>query len=410
MSSDPITRFEHEKLLLRDTDDQTIEALQKYYGADGTPYFSLIHKGVKFNQYVGVIQVGRKQIEILPKVDRLADEEDTWRGVLIQMLRMTSGIEAEATSSSHLKVLPNSIFNLYIELFIKECERLTHRGLIKRYQKRRENKQALKGRLNIAGQIRENLVHKERFHVEYSAYDQNHLINQILKQTLVVLTHVTPVPSLQNRIKRQLLHFEEIDGFIPTEAAFNSIAYGRKNRHYKKALQIARLILLNYHPDISKGTNDVLALMFDMNDLWEKYIGMQIRRFYSDKYDVKLQSKKDFWKSSTGKLKRLKPDIILRSKQNGEPSIIIDTKWKLPYDMKPSDEDLRQMFAYNRLFGSKKSMLLYPGTNNSLDGTYQTEYGGSCRVQTLQIMNNDGQLLKGEELFESLPNLELIYT
>ncbi|MBP3193484.1 hypothetical protein NATSA_12485 [Natronogracilivirgula saccharolytica] len=38
------------------------------------------------------------------------------------------------------------------------------------------------------------------------------------------------------------------------------------------------MILLNVHPDISRGRDYVLALMFDMNDLWEQYAALQIRR------------------------------------------------------------------------------------------------------------------------------------
>lgn len=394
--SKTITIFEHERLILK-SEHKLFEQLESYYGTKGTPYFSLLHKGVKFNQYVGVIQVGDTTIEVLPKTDRSSADENTWRDVLIQMLRITSGIEATSTSKSNLKLHSNSIFDLYIELFIKECERLTHQGLAKKYRKVKENQTALKGRLHIPGQIRDNIIHKERFHVEYSKYDFNHLINQILKKTLVVLSQIPIRSDLRSRVKSQLLYFEEIEGCTVHEQMFNQIYLNRKTERYSEALEIARLILLNYHPDISKGSNHVLALMFDMNQLWERFITKMMRRHLSDKYQVKAQSNKVFWRSENSR-KKLKPDILLIPKDEYGKKIVIDTKWKTPNKNRPSDSDLRQIFAYNRLFCSQKGVLLYPGMERHITGMYETEFGGSCTMQTINVLDQAGQLITNDVL------------
>ena len=76
----PITVFEHETLLINDVgkenfSEHQLEALQRYYGNKGVPYFSLIHKGVRFNDYVGVIQVGDSVIEVLDNVDENDEDE-----------------------------------------------------------------------------------------------------------------------------------------------------------------------------------------------------------------------------------------------------------------------------------------------------------------------------------------------
>ena len=44
-----------------------------------------------------------------------------------------------------------------------------------------------------------------------------------------------------------------------SENTFNRIIYDRKSNKYKNSIEIARLLLLNYHPDIKVGTNDVLS-------------------------------------------------------------------------------------------------------------------------------------------------------
>jgi len=395
-----ITVFEHETLIVKTGSKFTIklfEQLEKYHGINGTPYYSLIHKGVKFNQHVGVIQVGGTTIEVLPKTDRSTEDKNTWRDVLIQMLRITTGIDATATSKTDLKLHSNSIFDLYIELFIKECERLTHQGLSKKYRKIKENQTALKGRLHIPGQIRDNIIHKERFHVEYSKYDHNHLINQILNKTLGVLTQIPIRFDLRSRVKRQLLYFDDIGDCIVNETMFKQVFLNRKTERYSDALEIARLILLNYHPDISKGSSHVLALMFDMNQLWERFITKMMIRHLSDRYQVNAQNSKLFWSSSRSR-KKLKPDILLLPKDESQEKIVIDTKWKMPFKFRPSDNDLRQIFAYNRLFDCKYGVLLYPGAEMEIKGHFNTEFGESCTMQSIHVLDDSGNLLTDQRL------------
>lgn len=402
-----ITVFEHNKLTLSkdsDFDKKLLDQLEIYHGIEGTPYFNLIHKGVKFNQHVGVIQVGQTIIEVLPKIDRHEFGEVIWRDVLIDMLRITTGIEATSTSKSDLKLRRNSIFDLYIELFIKECEQLAHNGLIKKYRRVHENKPVLRGRLNIVGQIKRNIIHKERFFVEHNKYDKNHLINRILKQTLVVLTQISIRHDLRSRVKRLQLYFEEIVGCVVNDKMFDRISLNRKARVYKEALEIARLILLNYHPDISKGNNHVIALMFDMNQLWERYVTMMLKKHFSKQYLVKSQNRKVFWQSEFAK-KTLKPDIILTHKDLPNETIILDTKWKTSSKYRPSDNDLRQIFAYNRLFESKKGILLYPGEKKQSDGNFETEFGGTCTMMNVSILDKKGKLFINDNLFDSLNHI-----
>ncbi len=398
-----ITVFEHEKLTKKSDPlftAQLFDQLEKYYGTTGTPYYSLIHKGVKFNQFVGVIQVGDTSIEVLPKTDRSTAHKKTWRDVLIQMLRITSGIEASATSKSDLRLHSNSIFDLYIELFITECEKLTHQGLAKKYRKIKENQTALKGRLHMPGQIRDNIIHKERFHVEYSNYDFNHLINQILKKTLSVLTQIPIRYDLRSRVKRQLLYFEDIGNCVVNQAMFNQIFLNRKTERYSEALEIARLILLNYHPDISKGSNHVLALMFDMNQLWERFITKMMKRHLSSRYIVRAQNSKIFWQPE-GTPKSLKPDILLIPKDQTDEKIVVDTKWKTPSKYYPSDNDLRQIFAYNQLFDCRKGILLYPGAEKEIIGRYEAKNGGNCSMLSIHVLSNSGNLYTDKRLLRN---------
>ena len=381
-----ISVFEHQSLKQsnKELTEKQLIALQKFYGEKGVPYYSLTHKGVKFNEYVGVIQVGNTIIEVLPKADKHGGA-DSWRRVLIGMLHAVGIFDIHAPSSSSLQLKANSILDLYFELFVKELEYLVRRGLIKKYRKEEGNARALKGSLQFSKHIRENLVHKERFYIRQTVYDKEHQLHQILYKALKLLFRINTNSRLSSRLGNLLLDFPELTDIKISESTFDRIVLDRKTEVYSKALEIARLILLNYHPDLSKGNNDVLALMFDMNVLWEQFVYASLRKHRNKETKITAQNTKAFWKPIKGSRSNMRPDIVLNKDQ--DDCVVLDTKWKNLGGQTPSSNDLRQMYVYMRYYNAKKVALVYPGqTNRPTSGKYFDELSGDISEQECSLI------------------------
>lgn len=399
-----ITVFEHESIRI-DRGEQKIssyqlEALQQFYGESGVPYFSLIHNGVRFNEFVGVLQVGKTIIEVLPKADKNGDKE-TWREVLISMLHAVGVFDIHAPSSSDLRLRSNSILDLYFELYIKELEYLLHRGLVKKYRKDEGNRTALKGSIQFAKHLRQNLVHQERFYVKYSTYDKEHNIHAILYKALKLLNHINTNEKLNSRLGALMLDFPELYDINVSDALFEKIVYNRKTEPYKNAIEIARLILLNYHPDVSSGNNSVLALMFDMNVLWEQFVYISLRKHKEESTSIAAQNIRYFWKPNSGYNSKMKPDIVLNKGKDN--CVVLDTKWKNLNGYNPSPEDLRQMFVYMKYYRAKKVALVYPGSVNKNQSGYYYDHSSSdskelsneeCSVISIVVEKNIKQWQK----------------
>jgi 5-methylcytosine-specific restriction enzyme subunit McrC len=409
--------FEYQKIKVNEVfEDQKFEekhflALAKYQEREDSPYFKLGHKSVTFTQYVGAIQVGGLTIEVLPKADKPTGEEkeeekNEWQRVLIGMLRAVHGFDIRITSDASLKLKANAILHFYFEIFVKEVEYLIHQGLVKRYRKEEGNQTSLKGSLQFGRHIQQNLVHQERFFVRYTTYDRNNPYNRVLLKTLKVIQHLNTSPALSSRIASLILNFPELPDVSVSEAFFEKLVINRKTENYKKALQISRLILLNYHPDLSKGRNDVLALMFDMNDLWEKYVLVCLRRAaIGNLIQVRGQASKNFWKSEKANTPMtVRPDIFIVSGTGTR--MILDTKWKIPEKEKPNAGDLHQMFVYNHYWEATHSVLLYPQQVNDKIGHVGGQFYTSGKANKISETNQAHlvwvSVLKGKSLNKDL--------
>lgn len=409
--------FEYEKLTL--TEDSKGRVLSKpelqklydYNDKNDNIYFTGIRDGIKFKNFVGVIQIGGLTLEILPKADRkettAESDFDQWQGALLRMLALCNHISVDSVSETNLKKRYHSLLDLYFNIYLKEVSKLLHQGLIKKYRQQDGQVKALKGKLLFTQQIQQNLVHQERFYTRHQVYDAEHLHNQILLKALTILSIVSNNYSILDKINRIRLDFPEIKEIEITKVHFDQLKDNRKTVAYKTAIKIAKMIILNYSPDIKSGGDNMLALLFDMNKLWEEYVYRMLLRSKKEEYEVNFQNNMKFWEDKT-----IRPDLVIdrRMEDGSTEKYIIDTKWKIIDDNHPSDDDLKQMFAYNMYWEAGKSMLLYPKTKERDEkfGNFHKKLlpDNKCKLGFIHILDKDGMLdMKiGEEILNKLNN------
>jgi len=381
--------FEHSTLYYgREYNDITFEkkhfdALAKLNQLHNNEYFTLIHKGIKFSQYVGVIQIDGLTIEILPKIDGGTSNEALWQTVLIGMLRATKRLKVNNLGQANVSKQHIHLLDIYFEWFLNEIQLLERQGLIKKYRTNVGNVKALKGKLEFAEHINQNLIHKERFYTSHQVYDHNHQIHQILWVALEIIGQFSSGTYLYSKFKRIQANFPEVSWINVNANTFKKLTTNRKTQPYKTAIEIARLIILNFAPNISSGKENMLALLFDMNNLWEEYVLTMLKSVSVEGIVVKGQESKPFWSGI-----KIRPDIVI---ENSDKTYVIDTKWKNIGGSKPSTNDLRQMYVYNEYWDSTKALLLYPSVETEIPQfvPFEGDDNHTCALGKLNILNGD---------------------
>lgn len=412
-----ISVFEHQRLTTSDSrfSKRHLNALLKLNEYHDYSYFDAIPDGVKFNQHVGIIQIDGLTIEIHPKADK-NDDSKRWKGVLLQMLQACGKLKASTAGAANVNRQNLNLLEVYFELFLNEVSQLIRKGLVKKYRKETNNVRALKGSLQFAGNIRYNIVHKERFYTKHQVYDNDHLLHQILLRALEILEQFCKGTYLFDTCKRVMMDFPKVERINVGKQQLDKIVLNRKTASYTYALEIARLIILNYSPDISSGNEKMLSLLFDMNKLWEEFILVQLRKeLEGTNYEATGQATRPFLGSNY-----LQPDIVIQNKIDKEEIYIIDTKWKLPKNDAASIADLRQMYAYGRFWNAAKVMLLYPGirTNKSFrsfrtDDYMLTDEGHKdidhqCKLGFVSVLDETGTQLDSELGMKVLNEMEIV--
>jgi 5-methylcytosine-specific restriction enzyme subunit McrC len=359
--------YEHGRLLIGEQGFEKThwDAFVKLNTLHHNEYFDILHNGLRFKQYVGVIQVDGLLVNIHPKADK-DDSDEKWKPVLLQMLRACGKLKAQSTGQAQLKRQHINLLEVYFEYYLSELEQLLRLGLVKRYRTEKSNVKALKGKLDFAGNVRYNLVHQERFYTEHQVYDNNHSLHQVLAYALNIVSQFSRTSFLHDQCKRLQLGFPEVNKVKPSIQFLENLKIDRKTAPYEKALELAKLIILNYSPDINQGKQQMISILFDMNVLWEEYVLKTLRTYAhqnpEEHWHITGQESKRFY----GNYRSIRPDIVLS--QHGI-TYVIDTKWKRPANHSASIEDLRQMYAYARFWNSNKVLLLYPGEPH--DSGYQ---------------------------------------
>ena len=358
MQQSQITITEFERVYQHDINKKDFGDIENFIlkNSDENAPFLRIASGVggKFIQarnYVGVLQTkSGLTIEILPKI---ADKNDAERSkaVFIKMLRTLKNFPFKSSNLASLKTQNLPLLEIFISMFLCELEALVKNGIKSDYVAIEENLNFLKGKLNINEQIKRNSIHKERFYVGYSEFLNDIKINRIIKKTLKFLYKKSNSSKNQQKIRELLFIFDEVSECEDYKNFFAKLVINRQVKHYEQTLLWCKIFLLSNSFTPYKGDDLAFALLFDMNALFESYVGDFIKKSFpgtilqhSEKHLV--EEPKSF---------KLRPDIFLESK------FIADTKWKI---IKSKDDisqaDLYQLYAYGKKHECDKLYLIYP--------------------------------------------------
>jgi len=384
------------------------DALARFNGCHGDRYFHLGHRRLTFRSYVGYLQVGTLGIEILPKIARHAAEvrsQTHWQNLLLEMLRVSASLPLHSPTSTLRGAGRPTLFELVAVRFTEELERLLHEGLAKGYREIEANGSTFRGRLLSERHVRSNFARADRFFVRFSTFDRDIGINRILAAAARALSQAALAPALQARIAASALCLPDgaTTGVGPEDC--DRIVLARNTVRYRDALTLARLILAQRAPELRAGEHSVFAVLFDMNALWEHYVGWLFRRAVPSHWDVALQESCNLWQERPARARRVRPDIVLRDRASGRNLLVVDAKWKAAGDGAPADDDLKQMFVYNHLFGTDQSILVYPSAGAGWQALAGEFFDRRHRCGSLGVGLFDGLLPRPEGMVSQVRDL-----
>nr|WP_321264428.1 hypothetical protein [uncultured Sphaerochaeta sp.] len=356
--------YEHDILALSEISDSIFNSLCYFHDYVDDRYFSIGYKKIKFNQYVGIFSIDQITIEVLPKVNKNVStepkDEVISKKVLLQMLEINGYITAQTRSRAFHSMGKSSLRYVLFYQFLSSLEDLINQGLCKRYCSVEANVNTLKGRLLFAKNLQKNSLRPSQWWTNHTVYTIDHQLNGILKAALMVLHDVCPY-ELHQRLKNVENYFYEISPYFPNENYLKRIEFNRQTARYKIPILLACSILQNKGPTMNYGKPLLFALMFDMNQLFERVVFKLFKEitYMKDPFIEVIRKEKRTFFSGTN----LYPDIVVR---NSHKTFVMDTKWKIIDDV-PNIHDVRQMFTYNLYFNSRRALLLYPNSTDSSD-------------------------------------------
>lgn len=400
-----IRLFEHQSLRIGQSvsggffGERHWRKLARFLEASRYPYFQMLPDGVRFRQYVGVLQVEELTIEIVPKTDR-SDGGDTgpWQQALIDMLQACRLWRGEWISGARLTARPGGLLEWYCRYFLEQTDRLLRQGLLKTYERRQQYQTALRGRLLLHRQLTET---RPVFWTEQETFNYNHPYNQWLCAALDMLITHYPDESLQNHARALRRRFPPIDFRHP--ARLPVLSDPVRETAYRRPLMIARLLLKHFSPLARRGDWPLLAILFDMNALFEEYIARQLENGRPTSGRIQRQIATPFWNRRS-----IRPDLVLDYKGK---RYVIDTKWKIPPRGQPDMADIRQIYVYNDYFGADEGILLYPETGDFREWPAEEfspapgrERRHACRMLAAPVVTREGRLNPslGSELWARL--------
>ena len=322
---------------------------------------------------VGILAAGDCSLEILPKIDGAAEENAEGRNAavrkrLIHMLAVALNLKINPGSMTDLAWQRETLLDILIRVFCDKLTEAVRKGMPRRYVEREDDLSALRGRLDVVRQFTRHAVNPSRLACRFDVLSEDTALNRIMKAAVRHLSRISRSSANRRRLRELAFVYADIADIPPAALRWDDVVIDHTNRRWRELLSMASLFLQGRYQTTTGGAGRGTALLFEMNTLFEEYVGRLISRALAGTdLTVSLQggglSCLSAEKTERGPF-QTRPDILIR--RAGAVTHVIDTKWKRissridDPEQGVSQGDVYQMMAYAQLYGAPRLTLLYP--------------------------------------------------
>lgn len=323
---------------------------------------------LRVEQFVGVVRVGDLELEILPKLEGLA-EPTRIRRSLLEMLALTHNLDLKPSELVSFQEAGEPFIRALARLYCRRLLDFVRRGLRQEYVYREDLLTSVRGKIDWPARARLVSSGRLEFPCCFDERSEDTPLNRTLKAALLAAGEILEESRLSSVVTELRHAMDGIGDGCPSAEQIERLRTDRTSRQLEPLLVLAKLMLGNRNPDLGRSTHSsrrTYALVWDMNLLFEEYIGRLCRQVLAASgLGVLLQEGSAFLAVEKAKSRSaflLKPDILVC--QRGRPIAVADTKWKRlssqPLNLGISSSDVYQVLAYAHRYQLAQAVLIFP--------------------------------------------------
>lgn len=238
------------------------------------------------------------------------------------------------------------------------------RGIYRAYVPRQDRVPAVRGRIDLATQLRSQIQTPVSLQIPCAFDEQTTdlLDNQILLWTLHVLIRgglcgERTLPTIR-RAFRTLAGFTSLRPITARDCRshLRHAHYGRLHADYRVLHSLALFILEQSTPSHQIGDQPMLPFVVNMAQLYERFVAKWLAQYVDPLYRVQAQERHNFAEQSSV---RFEIDLVIYGDGEPNPICVMDTKYKVP-NGRPGAADVAQVLAYAQAKNAPEALLIYP--------------------------------------------------
>ncbi len=285
--------------------------------------------------------------------------------------------------------------DLFASILVKGISVQIKRGLGKEYISVTEPLYSMRGKVDISGSIKTQVIMKRQLECSYDELSVDSYLNRILKATAKLLVCYDISMRRKKELRKLVLYFKDVGTIDPFNIDWN-IQFNRCNQTYQMLISICYLAIKGLLQTDSNGNMKMQRFLDEqrMCRLFEKFILEYYRREFQN---LRVSASQIQWQLDDGissLLPIMQSDIMIC---DGLKMLIIDAKYyshtmQVHYDSRTiHSRNLYQIFTYVKNLdvgntGNVAGILLYAKTDEDITPDCDFRMSGNIiSVKTLNL-------------------------